>query len=316
MKTLLVPLDGSAFAEQAVETARALAHRTGARIDFVSVFQPAVPLARLGGAPSGDARLQAELRENVRAYLARIETAERARSSVEIRGVLREGSIAAALEEHAVESGADLVVMTTHGRGGADRLLLGSIADRVIRASPVPVLLVRAGDPPVAGPVPLRQVVVAVAGVDEDDRVRDAATTIADQDRAVYTLVHVLDVSPTIGASGSPLGPPPDEMAGVPVTREEGKDHAAVRYLEWMAGPLRARGAAVATEVLRAASVSRAILDAAREAHADLIVVGTAARSPIARLFLGSTADKVIRGATCSVLVVPRVWDKGREVRL
>ncbi|HEX9565768.1 MAG TPA: universal stress protein [Gemmatimonadaceae bacterium] len=305
MRKILVPLDGSAFAEQAVETARAIAHRAGAGIEFLSVHQPDVPASRLSGAPSRDTRLDVELHNSIQTYIQRIERAERARSTFEVNGVLREGPVADSIVAQAVEGSADLIVMTTHGRSGLGRLWLGSVADRVIRSSTVPVLLVRLGETPVAGAVPLRTVVVGAAGNDEDDRVVTASVDVTELAGVEYTLVHVLTPPPRIAAVDPAVGPPPDEMAGLPANVDTDRVNAAERYLEWMAGPLRARGATARTRLVKAASTPQALVDVAREVQADLVVVGTAARSPIARFFLGSTADKVVRTAPCSVLVCP-----------
>jgi nucleotide-binding universal stress UspA family protein len=305
LRKILIPLDGSAFAEQAVETARAIAHRDGAALDLVFVHAPEVPASRLGGAPSRDPRLDSDRRRNEEAYIERVEAAERSRSTANVRAVVREGDIADEIVAQARDGGADLIAMTTHGRGGVGRMWLGSVADRVIRASPVPVLLVRPVEPVTAGAVPLKRVLIASVGSDSDDRVLDAAVTVAGLSGVTYALTHILLPSPTIAAVDPAVGPPPNEMAGVPARLTPEHDDAAQHYLDWMAEPLRNEGASVQTHVTRAGSVALAILDKAQEVQADLIAVGTAARSPVARLFLGSTADKVVRSAACSVLVCP-----------
>jgi len=316
MKKILVPLDGSAFAEQAVETARSLAHRTRAALEFVGVVAPVVTTARLGAAPPIDRRFDVEQREAVRDYLARVERAERARTTLEVTTVLREGAAASEIVTQATEGGSDLIVMTTHGRGGLDRLWLGSVADRVIRESGVPVLLIRPGESPVAGAVSLARVVVGVAGEDADDRVVASAVDVTGLADTHYLLVHALPQLATLTAVDLALGPPPDEMSGVPASPDEGHTHSATRYLEWMAGPLRARGARVDTQVVAARTPARALAEAAHAMHADLVAVGTAARAPLVRLFLGSTADKVVRTAPCHVLVCPPAPQPGMEIRL
>jgi nucleotide-binding universal stress UspA family protein len=298
---ILVPLDGSAFAERAVETARAIADRDRAALDLVLVHEPEVPASRLSGAPSRDPRLDAERRKSETSYLTRLGGGER------VRTVLREGSIAEEIVAQAAEGGADLIVMTTHGRGGVGRMWLGSVADRVIRSSTVPVLLVRPGEPVTAGAVPMTRVLIAAAAADEDDRVVDAAVAVAGLNGVTYALTHVLLPSPMIAAIDPAVGPPPNEMAGVPAHVGPEQDTAAQQYLDWMAEPLKSEGASVQTHVTRAGSVPLAILDTAQEVQADLIAVGTAARSPVARMFLGSTADKVVRSAACNVLVCPPV---------
>jgi nucleotide-binding universal stress UspA family protein len=302
MPKILVPLDGSAFAERAVETARAIAARQGAAIEFVSVHEPELPPSRIGGAPVRDPRLNADIRASLLGYITRIEAAERARSALAITAAFREGPVAEEIVAQITEGEASLVVMTTHGRGGVERLWLGSVADRVIRSATVPVLLVRPTETAAAS---LDPVVVAVEGSDQDDRIVASLIETVDIARARITLAHVVLPTPVAEVMEPAVLPPPDELAGVPAPELSDRVHAAGRYLEWMAGPLRAGGAVVDTRVQRVGSAPRAILDIAREVGANLVVVGTAARTPLRRLFMGSVADKVVRSAHCNVLVCP-----------
>lgn len=303
MQKVLVPLDGSAFAERAIETARALVTMKGGALEFVTVHEPGLPPSRISGAPPLDPRLDNEIRTNLRAYLARIEAAERGRSAFPVTSAFREGDVGDEVAAQVTTGGADLVVMTTHGRGGVDRFWIGSVADHLIRSAVVPVLLVRSTAE--SGAVPLGRIVVAVAGSDDDDRIIGLLVEVSDLPRCQITLVHVLVPSPTLAAVDARLGPPPDEMAGLPTTDTRDTDHAASRYLEWMAGPLRTGGAVVDTKVMLDGSAARAVLSVAESIKADLVVVGTAARPPIARMFIGSVADKIVRSAHCSVLVSP-----------
>ncbi len=303
MQKVLVPLDGSAFAERAIETARALVTMKGGTLEFVSVHPPELAPSRISGAPARDPRLDSELRASLRAYLARIDAAERGRSAFPVTSAFRAGDVGDEVVAQVTAGGADLVVMTTHGRGGVDRFWLGSVADHLIRSAVVPVLLVRPAD--ATGAVPLDRIVVAVAGSDDDDRIVGSLVEVSDLPRCHITLVHVLVPSPTLAAVDARLGPPPDEMAGVPATDTRDTDHAASRYLEWMAGPLRSEGPVVDTRVMHAGSAARAVLSVAESTKADLVAVGTAARPPIARMFIGSVADKIVRSAHCSVLVIP-----------
>lgn len=149
---ILVPLDGSELAEQVLPHITSLATRFGARVTLLRATtaaqvigaQAALAGALPGGGPVADATpLIAAEHAAAATYLAAV--ADR----------LRERGVTVAVEQHdgppaklivarARELGADLVAMTTHGRGGLDRLLLGSVADEVVRHATVPVLLVRA----------------------------------------------------------------------------------------------------------------------------------------------------------------------------
>jgi nucleotide-binding universal stress UspA family protein len=306
MKKIIVPLDGSAFAEQAVSTARAIAARTGAALEFVLVHELVMPPARVSGAPVIDPRLDTEIRSGRRAYLERLEKAERERGPVPVTAIFREGRAAEEIAAQASEAGADLIVMTTHGRGGFERLWLGSVADGVVRAGTVPVLLVREGSGAEAGGgVALNRVLIAVSGSEPDDAVIAATLETTDLVRAHYTLVHVLAPSPTLVALDPDLGPPPGEMAGVPVELDSRRQSDAAKYLESLAEPFRDRGATVDTRLMRAGGAARELVKLAEDIGANVIAVGTAGRAPVSRFFMGSVADKVVRRASCSVLVVP-----------
>lgn len=138
---ILVPTDGSIEGERAVEYAIDLAREHGATIRAIYV----VNAASYGGLPMETAwdGISDALREEGQAALERVEEMA---DGVEVETAVLEGSPSRAIVDQASSEGCDLVVMGTHGRGGIDRLLLGSVAERVVRSSPVPVLTVRVGD--------------------------------------------------------------------------------------------------------------------------------------------------------------------------
>ena len=143
-KTILVPLDGSALAETA------LAHAQG----LATQMHSSVVLLRVSVYPSYDflfvdPQLAATLRQDVervheeeRHYLQ--QTAARLkRAGLRVSAELREGDVAEMILETAASSHADLIVMSTHGRSGLSRWLMGSVANRVIHHASIPVLLIR-----------------------------------------------------------------------------------------------------------------------------------------------------------------------------
>lgn len=138
---ILVPTDGSTTGESAIEYAIELASTHGATIRTIYV----VNAASYGGVPVETAwdGLGDVLRDEGHAAVERVATLADGRVPVET--VVREGSPSRAIVEEADRAECDLVVMGTHGRGGIDRLLLGSVTERVVRSSAVPVLTVRVG---------------------------------------------------------------------------------------------------------------------------------------------------------------------------
>lgn len=140
---IVVPTDGSASSRPAITHAIELAAVHGATIHAVYV----VNIASFSGVPtegSWEGVSQALEREGEEA-LDKVKTACETRE-VPIERVRLEGRPSQRIVEYATEHDGDLIVMGTHGRGGLDRLLLGSVAERVVRSASVPVMTVQAGD--------------------------------------------------------------------------------------------------------------------------------------------------------------------------
>ena len=138
VETVLVPTDGSAHADAALEHALAIGDHLEADVHVVTSVD--VSPAELG--EGTDLRLD---RLETHAQSVVDDAADRAASAgLEVTTAVRHGSIARTIGAYADEHDVDLVVMGTHGRSGIDRLLLGSVTERVLRTAPAPVLTVRA----------------------------------------------------------------------------------------------------------------------------------------------------------------------------
>ncbi|HEY4696744.1 MAG TPA: universal stress protein [Gallionella sp.] len=142
---ILVPIDGSATSERALQEAIKLAAGK-ARLRLVYVIEEAYPLDAEGFAFIDYAALQEAVRKTGERALA--QAAEKARNSgVTAQTALLEANgerVASVIDGEALNWPADLIVIGTHGRSGLSRLLLGSVAEDVVRGASVPVLLVRA----------------------------------------------------------------------------------------------------------------------------------------------------------------------------
>lgn len=292
MKRILVPVDGSKFAEAALPTAVAIATRAGAQLSLVMVGVPENP-------PSGvwaDA-----FRENHESYLAGLvdRVAEEA-GEVDVSATLLDGAVVESLTEEIGRWEPDLIVMTTHGRGGLARAWLGSIADALLREGSTPTLLVRPeeGD----GAVPRwgdpMEVLVPVDG----SRFAEAALGVTNRLVKLFdariTLVRVV---PFPSDTGSVIG-------GMVVdyrTLLDSAEEDARNYVETLVGQVEESVPRVDAAVLLAPSAAAGILEKAEDIDADVIVVASHTRGGVGRIVLGSTADKLVRGAKRSVLVVP-----------
>jgi nucleotide-binding universal stress UspA family protein len=145
---IMVPLDGTPGSESILETAADLARTHKARLRLVRVADPASMVCAsddriIAYADQETARLEDEARE----YLARI---ARGLGEVPVELAVRFGDSAAQIVEEAESAGADLIAMATHHRRGLARALKGSVAERVARSTPIPIVLVPYGEPAAA----------------------------------------------------------------------------------------------------------------------------------------------------------------------
>src|SRR5947209_4970021 len=147
-RTLLVPLDGSSFAEHALPAALAIARRAGARLNLVSVITPLAE-AYVEGLYFSTADLEAHLEGRQRTYLEAVASRLRERVDVPIGTTVLHGDVAATVGQAIVADKVDLVVLATHGRGPLGRFWLGSVADELIRHATSPLLLIRPAEDPV-----------------------------------------------------------------------------------------------------------------------------------------------------------------------
>jgi nucleotide-binding universal stress UspA family protein len=288
-RSICVPLDGSPASECALPLARALGRRLEARLCFVHVHKPGSDRPYTGRGEY--ARRENELRCEESRYLwSKINGDEREPAAASI---LMAGRIPDALLRFAREKGTDLAVLTAHGAGGAGHPWLGSVADRLIRSAPVPVLLVPVTDvPPAGGRGPLlRSVLVPLDGSSAAEEVLEHALALGGLFGASYTLVRV--------------EPPASHQATTEAAHDTGVQPgtAAQRYLEYVAERLRRRGVTVAVRVVVDARPAEAILGLAQEMGADLVALTLHGEDGRQRRLLGSVADKVIRAATTTLLL-------------
>jgi nucleotide-binding universal stress UspA family protein len=303
-RSLLVPVDGSPFGEQALPLALAIARRAGATLQIVHVL---APLASVYAESmlTPDPRLEMQVRTRQQEYLDGIVRRLQGTAPVAATATLLDGAPALALEAHAAGCGADLVVMTTHGRGALGRFWMGSVTDYLVRHLAVPLLLVRPREGAAAAapdPAP-RHILLPVDGSPLAEQMVEPAVALGTLTGADFTLLRV--IKPMLpaafalehGGTGTGLQHLLEELEE---THEQVRRQAET-YLEGIAGKLRARGLKVQTRVAVEDQPALAILREA--AGVDLIALETHGRRGLPRLLLGSVADKVVRGAAVPVLV-------------
>jgi nucleotide-binding universal stress UspA family protein len=303
-----VPLDGSVFAEHALPLAVSLAERHAAELQLVGVHDPvaAVDFDRRG---SFEVTLDHELMEREQAYLD--QTVERIRevAAIPVSTALVEGPVAGAIAQQATAGSADLIVMTSHGRGALGRFWFGSVADALVRQSSLPILIVRpqeaAAD--VSQTQLLRHVLIPLDGSAHSEQALEPALALGGKSQAKYTLLRV--VTPVIAVKPARNSRRVSGLnASVLQELEElhrRRQNEAADYLEQVAARLRARKLNVQTRVVLDDRVAAAIFEEALTIGADAIALTTRGQSGLKRLLIGSVAERLIRGATTPVLVCP-----------
>jgi nucleotide-binding universal stress UspA family protein len=296
-RSILVPLDGSAFAEHALPLAISLARRASATLHLVQVH---VPVLAIDSFNLLDDALNGTLLERERVYLDDITRRVRERAPVPVRSSLPTGNVADELIEAARQNVADLIVMTTHGRGALSRFWLGSVADEIVRRGPAPVLLVRPPEGPVDITVepPVRRVLVPLDGSPLAERVLLPTVEMAKLLGAEFSLIEVVPPVPILGYDLGGYA-----AAGTDLAVVEQMEATAHTYMNRVTEWLRARAFSASGRVVIDEQPAPAILEEARTTGCDLIALETHGRRGLSRMLLGSVADKVVRGATCAVLV-------------
>ena len=296
-RPILVPLDGSPLAEEALPIAVDLAQRWREPLRLVAVHRSVVflfaPESGIGGYPA----LDRELRQNLENYMKA--TAERlaGNSGLEVVPAILEGDVVDALAHEANSCQARVIVMTTHGRGGVSRAFMGSIADGLVHHVRCPVLLTTPGvwTTRTHSPATPRRVVVPLDGTPLSESVIDRALAVYAPGEVVLDLVSIVALPALIPPTTTGLSSRYDLI--------EHEVTAAGEYLRNLAERLRDLDVSVETKVLLDEQVSQAIVRHARAVHADFIAIASRGHTGAGRLFFGSVADKVVRTAARPVLV-------------
>jgi nucleotide-binding universal stress UspA family protein len=298
IQNILVPVDSSSFAEQALPHALALAKAASARVHLVMVHERRPIGERI--VTLGSELMEAQLRQVQEDYLETLAKQVAGNLGEEVGVSLLSGNAAAALSRYVSRHVIDLIVMSTHGRGGFNRAWLGSVSDSLARRTRVPLLLVR----PIDGVVQKRtdasiaRVLVAVDGSEGGEVAARHAVTLCAATGAQCTLVRVVVPPVRVIASRIP------DTAEMVHEKTEADTQQAERYLRELPGRCNLP-ASTRTEVVTAFGAADAILRAADSDRSDVVVVGSRGHGGAARLILGSVADKVIRGSHVPVLVCP-----------
>ena len=290
LERILCPLDFSEFSARAFVYALSLARRYNSKLLIEHVLH--LPFSAYPSYINAEAidkvsqGLSAMAREQLKDFLSK-----QARPGIQIESFVDEGDVTDTILGFAQAQAVDLIVMGTHGRHGVDHILLGSVAEKVLRKARCPVLVVRKpahefvapGD--TVEPVHLRRILFGVDFSTYAERALLYALSLAEEYKTELTLLHVMEDFPLHKDLSA-------------VTSE------VVQQIERLL-PASARSHALLKPRLRVGKPYEEIICAAREADADLIILGVRGRNALDLAIFGSTTHRVIQKGPCPVLTVP-----------
>jgi len=305
-RSLLVPLDGSHFSEQALPLALSIAKRAGAELQLLHVhrtLEADYPEHRYLNEESWTT----EWKTRLRAYLDGLAERLCATGAKSTSTLILQGDAGETIRNYVVEKQVDLVVMSTHARGPVARIWLGSVADQLIRELPKPLLLVRPVEEKtdLTADVILKHVLLPLDGTPLAELILEPAVALGELMGTDYTLLRVIrPVAPVHfppeGAINDPL---PEGMIEQLQSVETETRCKAQDYLDEVAQRLRRHLLRVHTKIVDEVQPAVAVIEAAQKLSADLIAMQTHGRRGLSRLILGSVADKVLRGAGVPLLL-------------
>jgi nucleotide-binding universal stress UspA family protein len=294
MRRILCPVDFSDSSRQALDYAVGIARWYDAGITALHVIPPITSMLPVSGEGLYPPLVFGP--EELQQFRSELESFARASGVEALDTEVVQGSVPGEIVRFATELPADLLVMGTHGRSGFERLMLGSVTEKLLRKSPCPLLTVPPGSPAVAPVNALfSRVLCAVDFSPASLRAVTLAQSLAGEAAARLCLMYVLEpvsVFEPVVAVG------PDDLPAVNADHRREVRHR----LEGLVGG-ETRAFTDVAEVVVAGKPYREILRAADEQRSDLIVIG-AHGGRLGLPAFGSTTAHVVREALCPVLTV------------
>ena len=292
VRRILCPVDGSDFTAPVLTHALALARWYGASVTALHVMAPWIPAGRLASHRAWEGPVE-EMRRAEMDHLHALIAPLTAGAPVEV--TTSEGDPAKEIVAYAGDRQIDLVVMGTHGRSGFDRFALGSVAEKVLRKAPCPVLTLPESAIQHAGELAYGHILCATDFSEAADAGLRFAGALAIRAGARMTVVHAIDGSEAF-----------EVPRDVPLTAEglrQQEDDSVRRRLHAAVASF-VRGDVDVEEVVVRGKAHHQILDLAAERAIDVIVMGVQGRGAVDLSLFGSTTNQVVRRATCPVLTV------------
>lgn len=307
INSIQVPLDGSKFAEHALPLAMSIAAESQAVLELLHVCEPP---SYAGFEKDESLDVDPVVKTRSEEYLNGVAEQIRAVSTISVGIKLLKGRPANQLLSHFSLSSVDLVVLSTHGRGLLSRYWFGSVADELIRSADVPLLLVRPreNDPDLKLQPAVAKMLITLDGSERSEEILGPAVKLGQMACCDYQLLQV--VPPEYSSGPDPWFSGPIEVPNA------AKLTQARQYLQEIANRIQtnAKQAQVEVDALTSSNTAQTILEHAELTDSGMIALQTHGRSGLSRLYLGSVADKVIRGAEVPVLLNRRTSELHSEI--
>ncbi len=295
---ILVPLDGSTAAESALPLVRSLARRLALPVELLG----AIDLREVSrGASAADGLfLDRLLEDQSRRGAEYLDNIAKTLSGLPVTTRGEKGVAAEVIIEIAAADKNTLIVMATHGRSGLNRFLMGSIAEKVLRATANPLLLVKAVEPIATdGEAALTSIVVPLDGSDLAEGVLPTVEELAKKLDLEVVLIRAFAIPYGAYSTGDGFYDPVNLEAFLARLREE-----TIDYLERKTAELKRKGIENVSYVAKEGLSADEIIKFARDTPANLIAMSTHGRSGVKRWVLGSVTETVVRYSGDPVLVL------------
>lgn len=307
-RMIMAPTDGSGFDREAIRVALRIAERSHAKVRLVRVHCIGALFGIVSSpeAATVSVKVQEEERNRILNELRDLAADCRKTSGAEIEVSVEDGPLPDALHAYAKRNNVDLIVMSSHGRGGIARLSLGSVTDSLIRHTTIPVLVVKPRPSYVSpeAPTVFKRIVVSLDGSSVAEQVLPGVVPLARVDESELTLLRVVVPRTTSQkAVANECTPWWDKEVA-----------AAEAYLFRTADKLREDGFPTKTDVVLGENVAQSIADYAARESADLVAIATHGRGVLSRALIGSVADALTRTSQTSLLVLRAVGNITKKV--
>jgi len=295
-KRILVPLDGSELAERVIPYAVSIANAMSSQVSLLRIFD-SVP-EQWADPTHGRYldQLTSSFRNEAVNYLERIATPLR-REGITVTCSAHEGNPSELIINESSQEADTLIAMSTHGRSGINRWVMGSVTDKVLHGVNEPLLIVRSqeGSPPAS--IKANNIILPLDGSALSEQVLPHAVSLAKALGASVTLLRSTDISYyTQMGEDYPASMYEDLIQEATVEAEE--------YLKRISEQLSNEGVGESQSYVRQGEAASTILDLAGDSPSTLVAMCTHGRSGVGRMVLGSVTDRVVRHSNRPVLVI------------